>query len=114
VGDGNLPSGERTINDFYDVTAFALLPAGGVAGRVGNSGRNVLTGPPISNLDFGLFKNTVIRERQSIEFRWEMFNALNHTQWSAPAVNLESPSTFGVITATAAPRIMQLVLRYAF
>lgn len=34
IGNGNLSSSQRTINDFYDVTAFALLPAGGAAGRV--------------------------------------------------------------------------------
>ncbi len=113
LANGNLP-GDQTIDEFYDVSAFALLPAGGVAGRVGNSGRNVLTGPAINNLDIGIFKNTRITERQSLELRWEMFNALNHTQWSPPSVNLESPASFGVITATAPPRIMQIVLRYAF
>jgi hypothetical protein len=49
-----------------------------------------------------------------VEFRWELFNAFNHTQWGAPGVNLESPQTFGVISSTASPRIMQFVLRYAF
>lgn len=112
-GSGNLP-GDQTIDRFYDVAAFALLPAGGVAGRVGNSGRNVLTAPSIDNLDIGIFKDTRITERHSLEFRLEMFNALNHPQWSAPSVNLESPATFGVITGTAPPRIMQAVLRYSF
>lgn len=114
VGDGNLPSGTRTMNHFYNINAFQLLPAGGVSGRIGNAGRNNLIGPPINNLDFQLFKDTTIKENQSIEFRWEMYNAFNHTQWLAPSTNVESPSTFGVITGTRPPRIMQFSLRYAF
>jgi hypothetical protein len=91
-----------------------VIPAGGVSGLIGNSGRNVLTAPPIVDSDFQLFKDTNVYENQSVEFRWEMYNVLNHTQWSAPSVNMESPSTFGVITGTAAPRIMQFALRYQF
>ncbi len=114
IGNGNLPRGTRTINHFYDVTAFQLLPAGGTSGRIGNAGRNILIAPPINNTDFQLFKETSFERSQSVEFRWEMYNALNHTQWLAPSTNVESPSTFGVITGTQAPRIMQFALRYAF
>lgn len=114
IGNGNLPADERTIDRYFDVTAFQLLPAGGTAGRVGDAGRNILIPPGINNFDIGAFKNTPITERQSLEFRWEMFNALNHTQFGAPSVNLESPATFGTITTTNAPRIMQISLRYAF
>lgn len=114
VGNGNLPRGARTIHRFYDVNAFHVLPAGGVSGRIGDAGRNILTGPPINDFDFQLFKEVSFAESQHVEFRWEMYNAFNHTQWSAPSVNMESPSTFGVITATAPPRIMQFALRYSF
>ncbi len=114
VGNGNLSRGTRTIKHFYDVNAFQLLPAGGVSGRIGNAGRNILISPPINNFDFQLFKETTLRETQSVEFRWEMYNALNHTQWLAPGTNVESPSTFGVITGTQPPRIMQFALRYSF
>jgi hypothetical protein len=114
IGNGNLPRGERSIKQFYDVSAFQLLPAGGTSGRIGNAGRNILIGPPINNFDFQLFKEVTFRETQSVEFRWEMYNALNHTQWLAPSTNVESPSTFGVITGTQPPRIMQFALRYAF
>jgi hypothetical protein len=114
IGEGNLPKGQRTLNRFYDASAFRLLAAGGVEGRVGNAGRNILVGPGINNFDLQVFKNTKLTERHSLEFRWEMFNAFNHTQWTSPAVNLEAPATFGVITNTRDPRIMQFVLRYAF
>jgi outer membrane receptor protein involved in Fe transport len=114
IGNGNLPRGVRTMHRFYDVTAFQVLPAGGVSGRIGDAGRNILTGPPINDFDMQLYKQVRFAESQSVEFRWEMYNAFNHTQWRAPSVNMESPSTFGVITSTAPPRIMQFALRYSF
>jgi len=114
IGDGNLSQDQRTINRFYDISAFRLLSAGGVDRRVGNAGRNILNGPGINNFDLQLFKEIRLREQQSLEFRWEMFNAFNHPQFTSPGVNLESPATFGVITGTRDPRIMQFVLRYAF
>lgn len=114
IGNGNLPLGTRTIKRFYDVNAFKLLPAGGTSGQIGNAGRNILIAPPINDTDFQLFKDVNFRGTQNVEFRWEMYNFFNHTQWLAPSTNVESPSTFGVITGTQPPRIMQFALRYSF
>ena len=114
IGSGNLDKGERNIDRFYDVNAFRLIAAGGADRRVGNSGRNVLVGPGINNFDVQVYKDTRIGERQMLEFRWEMFNAANHAQFTQPAINLESPATFGKITGTRDPRIMQFVLKYGF
>jgi hypothetical protein len=113
IADGNLPKDERTLNRFYDPAAFRLLAAGGADRRVGSAGRNILIAPGFNNTDFQLFKSVKFKERHGIEFRWEMFNAFNHTNWGAPNVNLESPD-FVRITSTAPPRIMQFVLRYDF
>jgi outer membrane receptor protein involved in Fe transport len=105
----------QTINHYYfNVNAFAVIPAGGVSGLIGNAGRNILIAPGINDFDFQLYKDTPFLDRQNIEFRWEMYNFFNHTQWGTPAANMESPSTFGVISSTAPPRIMQFVLRYSF
>lgn len=114
IGDGNLDKGARTLQRFYDVSAFRLLANGGVDRRVGNSGRNILTSAGVNNFDLQVFKDFRIREGHNLEFRWESFNAFNHTQWGAAGTNLEAPAQFGVVTATRAPRIMQFVLRYAF
>jgi hypothetical protein len=114
IGNGNLPKDVRTIDRFYDVNAFVLLAAGGADRRVGDAGRNILISPGINNFDLQVYKNTRLSERHAIEFRWEMFNAWNHAQFLGAGTNLESPATFGKITDTRAPRIMQLVLKYSF
>lgn len=46
-------------------------------GQVGNSRRNQLIGPGISQWDLSLIKNTKITEKLSVELRWELFNILN-------------------------------------
>ena len=105
---------QRTIDRFYDVNAFLLLAAGGADRRVGNAGRNILNSAGINNFDLQIYKDTRITERHAVEFRWEMFNAWNHPQFLGAGTSLESPATFGKITDTRAPRIMQLVLKYSF
>ena len=47
-------------------------------GAVGNSNRNQLTGPGLSQWDMSLFKSTKITERLSVELRWEVYNLFNH------------------------------------
>ena len=53
----------------------------------GNAGRNILNGPGLAELDFSVFKNNYIRrisERFNIQFRAEIFNILNHTNFAPP------------------------------
>ena len=69
----------------------------------GNAGRNILTGPGLQDLDFGLSKNTAIRERFSLQFRAEAFNLLNHPNFTQPQNNITA-TTYGQITATRATR----------
>ena len=55
----------------------------------GNSGRNILVGPGITNLDFSVFKNNQIKrisETFNIQFRMEIFNILNHANFGPPGV----------------------------
>jgi hypothetical protein len=54
----------------------------------GNAGRNILTGPGVTSLDFSLFKNNYIKrisERFNIQFRAEIFNILNHPNFAPPS-----------------------------
>jgi hypothetical protein len=70
-------------NQWFNPAAF-LLPA---AGTYGNAGRDILTGPPLTEVDMSLFKNTVITEKLKAQFRAEAFNVFNHTNFGMPVVS---------------------------
>ena len=42
------------------------------------AGRNILIGPGITNLDLALFRNIKLSERFRLQFRWEVYDVLNH------------------------------------
>ena len=92
----------------FDPTAFAIpgCPATNPVcsnpvqlGRWGNSGLNILQGPPIRNLDFALLKDFKYRDRITWRFNMIMMNALNHPSFSPPAANISSTGTVGVISS---------------
>lgn len=58
-------------------------------------------------------KNFVFRERFRIQFRAEMFNAFNHTNFGIPGTAFGSPQ-FGVINSARAARVTQLGLKFYF
>jgi Carboxypeptidase regulatory-like domain len=68
-----------------------------------------------NNLDMGLYKNFVIRERLKAQFRFESYNTFNHARFAAPDTNPAS-STFGVVGASQqnAPRTVQMALKLSF
>ena len=70
----------------------------------------------MANVDLALHKNWKLRERSSVELRLEAFNAFNHAQFYGPAAvdgNMSSAS-FGRVVGAAAPRLVQLALRFGF
>ncbi len=50
----------------------------------GNSGRNILLGPGFGSIDTSLAKSFTLTERTKLEFRWDVFNALNRVNLSQP------------------------------
>jgi hypothetical protein len=110
--DGNLPSGQRSPDRWFNVDAFAA-PAGFA---FGNAGRNVLTGPGQNVFDWSLRKQFGLTETQRIEFRAEFFNAFNHPNFAQPDKFIDDgPGVAGVITSIAIPmRQIQLGLKYSF
>ncbi len=50
-------------------------------GTVGNSRRNQLIGPGLSQWDVSLIKNTKLTEKVTLEFRWEVYNVLNRANF---------------------------------
>ena len=118
---------------YYDPCAFAV-PA---LGLLGNVGRNTLRGPNFRNLDFSIVKDTSLKylgEGGKVEFRAEIFNILNHPNFSLPSrtafngnqgtktpgsyTNVETPFTgAGTITTTVPAvnaRQVQLALKILF
>jgi hypothetical protein len=118
IADGSLPDSRRTVDQWFDVTAFVPTTAtAGAPGFVpntifGNSGVGILRGPGYTNLDFNLSKEFTIVERVSAQFRAEFFNALNHPNFGVPGVTIGAG--FGQIVNTLDPRIIQFALKLRF
>lgn len=118
LGNPVLPKSERTFSRNFRTEAFGL-PA---VGTTGNAAKTVVRGPGINNWDMALFKTIPLREQVRLQFRWELYNAFNHTQFSAvdtgarydPATGAQVNTRFGEFTAARDPRQMQFALRLNF
>lgn len=107
--DGNLPSSERTIDRWFDLGAF-VAPS---QFSFGNAGRGILVGPGNFNVDLGVHRLFKISEQTRLQFRWEMFNALNRANFNTPNASIGNAQA-GQISGTAPARIMQLALKLSF
>ena len=104
------------------------LPAGDLRcfNLRGNAGRNILTGPGLTSLDFSLFKNMPfkrISERFNVQFRAEIFNILNHANFAPPTTpdntdifdGTGGPASPGVLSrTTTTAREIQLAVKVTF
>jgi Carboxypeptidase regulatory-like domain/TonB dependent receptor len=102
-------------------TIFANPAAaiGAFSGPLGlqSGNRNILRGPHYADFDIGLGKHFPIKERLQMELRADAFNAFNHPNFGLPQggfTDITNPSVFGVITATSAPRQLQVAFRLDF
>lgn len=109
VGDPYPDGFEKSMSAWFNTAAFAQ-PA---PGRFGTIGRNTLRGPGINNFDLALFKNFELLRGSRLQFRFESFNALNHTQINAPVTNV-ADSRFGRVLSTRPARINQVGLKLLF
>jgi hypothetical protein len=93
----------------------------------GDVGANSILGPGAIVFNMSLARIFQIRERQQIEFRWDVFNIANHNNPYPPVTSTTAPnfgqpalpaSALGVGGAVANPindpRIMQFALKYIF
>lgn len=114
--DGNLPVGQRTIERWFDLDAFANPGFR----MYGNSGKNVLVGPGTKALDFSLFKNFTIRESMKLQFRTESFNITNTPQFNQPVGSIGATNSGRVtsagseLTLQRTPRQIQFALKLIF
>jgi len=118
IRDPNLPSGQRTVEQWFNIAAFVVQPVG----TLGTAGRNILEGPGTNIVDFSLLKNIPFNERHRLQFRTEFFNFFNHANFDIPerfcaGTTTDAPCTaaqFGRIGAARDPRILQFGLKYLF
>jgi hypothetical protein len=94
---------------YFNPKAFAVP----VAGTFGNAGRNSLRTVGSINWDGGLRKDFRITEVKRFQFRWELFNLMNHPNWSDPNTNPTSGS-FGKVQSKTGNRSMQFALKFYF
>ena len=110
-------NGPQTVAQWFNTSCFtsASLEAALTAGnpRFGNSGRNILSGPGLANLDFALIRNISLGERFKLEFRAEAFNIFNHANFGLPNSVLGT-ANFGAIGSAGSPRDIQLSMKLLF
>jgi hypothetical protein len=119
----NSPVNPGNPNHYINLSCFvAPTPAT----RLGNAGRNIAIGPGLLNLDQAFYKNNRVHwlsEDLNVQFRAELFNVLNHTNFSPPNStnvslfnsNLTPILSAGALTSTAtASRQIQFALKFVW
>lgn len=109
IGSGDLSSNERGADRWFDTSAFQI-PA---AGTFGNAGRNILVGPGTNTVDLSLSRRFDLPRNSTMQIRFEMFNALNTTNFLLPNRTADS-AQFGRIFATAAARQGQFGVKFGW
>jgi hypothetical protein len=109
VGDPTLPSSERSVNRWFDTSAFVAAPAF----TIGTSSRNPVRGPGYHNLDLALARRVPFAGARWLELRAEVFNVTNTPSFLAPNTVVGS-AAFGTITSAGDPRVAQLAVKFGF
>jgi hypothetical protein len=115
VAGQNPNSGSHSAKSWLNPNAFARItpdPNSPVQ-QFGTAGRNIAEGPGYANWDFSVFKSIPIAESKQFQFRAELFNVLNHTNYRLPDSDTSSP-TFNEIQAAQPAREIQLALKFLF
>ncbi|MGH9522489.1 MAG: TonB-dependent receptor, partial [Terriglobales bacterium] len=99
-------------DQWFNTDAFAC-PA---QYTLGNSGIGAVYGPGQQVWDTALMKNFYFTGDNSkyLQFRWQMYNALNHRNLGDPGVTVTNANTFGVIQSAGSPRKMEFALKFVF
>ncbi len=115
VAGQNPNAGPRTINAWLNANAFQQVnpdPNSPVQ-QFGTSGRNVGVGPGYMDWDFSAFKKIRLTESKELQFRAELFNVLNHTNFRLPDSDISS-RTFNQILEANEGRIVQFGLKFRY
>ncbi len=110
---GNPNIGPRSVGAWLNANAYQRLDPVANAGQFGTEGRNVNTGPGYADWDFAALKNFKVTESTQLQFRAELFDFLNRTNFRLPDSDISSP-TFNHILAAESPRQVQFALKFLF
>jgi len=108
ISNPNLLGNLRSRLRYFDPAAFQLVPAG--VTRPGNAPRGVVLGPGYQKWDLTLSKRFKISENFNMQFRAEAYNVFNHTNFLGLSTVFGS-TTFGQVTSTRDPRLIQFALK---
>jgi hypothetical protein len=114
VETGTCRAGGRCDIQYINTAAFNLVAVNqGMAVRPGTAGKSLVRTPGAWNVELSLAKNFKITEKKTLQFRADMFNALNHVNLGGPNGSINS-SQFGRISGAGGMRSMQMGLRFQF
>jgi hypothetical protein len=112
VGDPN--NGPKTTAQWFNKSAFTLPTGTPAAPYVfGNTPRNNVIGPGLTDLDLSLQKEGSLHENLRLQFRFDVFNALNHPNFNLPG-RIFGSSNFDVIQSAQDPRELQFAVKLMF
>lgn len=129
IGD---PEGNGGVTGYFNTDAFAAA-----FGSFGSAGRGIVRGPGINNFDITVQKLFRFSESKNLQLRAEFFNLFNHPQYGNPGTTVTfepdptvavpagslptafrqtaaSRASFGTITTTRDPRIIQFGVKFNF
>ncbi len=110
IGPGNLPSSQRTIDQWFAVEHFSAPATYGF----GNSGRNILVAPSVRVTDLSFIRRIRVTDAGSVlELRVQLFNAFNHSNFERPE-RIWGTSVFGKIFGAGRAREVEIALKYSF
>ncbi len=110
IRDGSLPAEQRSVNRWFDATAFTVP----TCACFGNSGRNILRAPGFINLDFSVMREFHFLERFRFQFRGEGFNLMNHPNLGLPNSAIGNAAVGNIGSVVNSERQMQLALKLYF
>ena len=118
----NLPT--NTAGGYYWFNPAAFAPP--ADGQFGNTGRSIFRLPGVNQWDLTFSKNWYPTGKTRLQFRADLINALNHTQFDPATIQntctvantatdcSTSTGNFGKLTGTRAPREIQLGIKFFF
>jgi hypothetical protein len=106
---GNPALSAGTINEWFNVGAFSIPQPY----TFGNCGPFIIRGPRFFNIDTGIHRDFRVTERVKVTLRGELFNTLNHVNFSNPNASIGA-ATAGQISSTQPARTIQVAMRAVF